>query len=253
MRRSARLHPYDEDREKGRFKKKCQVKNHVDFSEDSSKILCLKTSKRITHKQRENLIDNGVIDDETRNICKHCFETNQPTTSLNTQNASNPTDKDSEVDNEFNFFEIGKYLQSLIQLDTKKLFKNKTKNIGSLLEYNVCDWVLDRPHELLLLIGTMCGVDMNTASESKINIISKIIELIYYCNNSRLVLPNHFLENLLSYTFTNSRTYTNFLANRSPGGSYSYITSWLNTQANDPIQFPEGLVKAVFDNNQTIG
>ena len=85
------------------------------------------------------------------------------------------------------------------------------------------------------------------------NIVAKIIELIYYSHNSKLILPNHFLENLLSYCFTNCKTYTNFVGARGPGGSYSYVAKWLNSQANEPIKFPDGFVKAIFDNNQKIG
>ena len=66
-------------------------------------------------------------------------------------------------------------------------------------------------------------------------------------------MPNHFLESLLCYSFTNSKTISNFLGSRSPGGSNSYISSWLDHQANEPIKCPPGLIKAVFDNNQKIG
>ena len=51
---------------------------------------------------------------------------------------------------------------------------------------------------------------------------------------------------------TNSKTFCNFLGNRSPGGSY-FSSTWLNEQASEAIKFPPGLVKSIFDNNQKIG
>ena len=80
-----------------------------------------------------------------------------------------------------------------------------------------------------------------------------MIELIYYCRYSKLVLPNHLIESLLCYSFTNSKSYANFLGNRAPGGSYTYLISWLKQLANNPLKFPNGLCKSVFDNNQKIG
>ena len=45
----------------------------------------------------------------------------------------------------------------------------------------------------------------------------------------------------------------NFVGSRSPAGSNSYLSSWLSEQAQDPVECPKGLIKAVFDNNQIIG
>jgi len=43
------------------------------------------------------------------------------------------------------------------------------------------------------------------------------------------------------------------MGNRAPGGSYFYINTWLNVQASHPLKFPDGFVKAIFDNNQKVG
>ena len=68
-----------------------------------------------------------------------------------------------------------------------------------------------------------------------------MMELIYYCRNSKLVLPNHLIESLLCYSFTNSKSYANFLGNRATGGSYTYLISWLKQQASNTLKFPNGL------------
>ena len=127
------------------------------------------------------------------------------------------------------------------------------KHVESLAHFNPGEWLYKRPSDLVNLLANIFDMDINTAGDKKRKIIVKIVELISYCRNSKLVLPNHFLENLLCYSFTNSKSYANFLGSRAPGGSYSYITSWLTREATNPIKCPSGIVKAIFDNNQKVG
>ena len=115
------------------------------------------------------------------------------------------------------------------------------------------EWLSQRPPELIQFICSLCDFDLNTSKESKLSVVAKIVELIYYSKNSKLVLPNHFMENVYAYSLTNCKTFCNYFGTRSPGGSYHYMSSWLNMQNNESIPFPEGLVKAIFDNNQKIG
>ena len=147
------------------------------------------------------------------------------------------------------FYNLGNELSTIVATDVVDLYSHgeDIKHLEHLTNYKPLEWLAGRPPELVHMLANICQVDINTATVSKLKIVSKIIELIYYCRNSKLVLPNHFLENLLSYSLTNCKTYSNYLGNRSPGGSYSYLISWLNSQASDPTPFPDGLVKAVFD------
>ena len=103
------------------------------------------------------------------------------------------------------------------------------------------------------LIGSICDVNVNTANKKKLIVFAKVIELIYHCLNSRTILPNHQIDNLLCYSLTNCKSYLNYIASRSPGGGYTYIANWLKQQCKQPNPFPTGLVKAVFDNNQKVG
>ena len=130
---------------------------------------------------------------------------------------------------------------------------HKVKQIEALNSYHSSEWLLKRPQVLMLLLCNLCKIDINTAGPSKLNVLAKIIELIYYWRNCKLVLPNHLVESLLCYSFTNSKSYANFLGNRFPCGSYTYLTSWLKQQASNPLKFCNDLCKAVFDNNQKIG
>ena len=45
------------------------------------------------------------------------------------------------------------------------------------------------------LLANICDIDINTTGDKKRKIIAKIVEVINYCRNSKLVLINHFLEN----------------------------------------------------------
>ena len=170
-----------------------------------------------------------------KSICKICLDRNTSSTSSSRKAMSkgNENEKaeisakvgeesESEgLENEEKAeicMKVGEELYSLIAKDVKNLYKSNAeiKKIETLVDYKANDWVLDRPAEILHLIGCICGIDLNVACEKKLNIVAKIIELIYYSHDSKLILPNHFLENLLSYCFTNCKTYTNFVVARGP-------------------------------------
>ena len=152
-------------------------------------------------------------------------------------------------------YNLGNEISKLIKSDVAQLHNiaSKQRDIKSLVEHDPLRWLNQRPEELVHLLCNLCETDINITSEKKLNIICKIVELIYYCRNSKLVLMQHFTENLMSYIFTNCKSYCSFIGSRSPGGSYSYIQNWLNQQSHTAIPFPEGLAKSVFDNNQKVG
>ena len=87
-------------------------------------------------------------------------------------------------------------------------------------------------------------VAINTTGTKKLIALAIIIELIYYCANSRTVFPN---------SFTNCKSCLSFLGSRSPWGAYMYVTNWLKQQSKEPLKYPKELVKSVFDNNQKVG
>ena len=131
--------------------------------------------------------------------------------------------------------------------------KNQTGSLQGLNNFDVIHWLSSRPTELLYLICKLCSVDISCDSSKKPTIVAKVIKLIYYCRASKLVLPNHFLENILCYSFTNCKSNLNFQGSRSPGGAYTFTKSWVKELAQDPIVFPQGLVKVVFNNCQKVG
>ena len=100
--------------------------------------------------------------------------------------------------------EIGDDLSKLISSDVNKLrCKNQIGSLQELNNFDVIHWLSSRPTELLHLICKLWNVDINCDSSKKATIVAKVIELIHYCRVSILVLPNHFLENILCYSITN--------------------------------------------------
>ena len=99
----------------------------------------------------------------------------------------------------------------------------------------------------------MRNIDVNTATDKNLMKIIKVLELIYSCYNSKLILPMHFQDNVLLYSLTNSKTMVNYCNTFSPSGGYNFPSNWLNKLADKPISFPSRLSRAVSDNNQKVG
>ena len=204
------------------------------------------------------LLARNIVHQETKFICKECvklvFEASSFIRSAehldnNSDDNSDNVSEDEDKKLVLKSYELGKKLSSRIQSDILKLYKmgaTKQNEITKLMNHDPLKWLNNRPLELVHFLCNLCEIDVNATKEKKLNIISKIIELIYYCRNSKLVLPQHFTENLMCYALTNCKTYSNLLGNRSPGGSYPYLQLWLNQQKDKEIVFPSGLVKSIF-------
>lgn len=83
--------------------------------------------------------------------------------------------------------------------------------------------------------------------------LAKCVELIYGSENSKLIVPLSFHENLLVYSVSRSKQLLTYNSRVAPAGSTDTISNWLTDQASTPVEFPKGLVRTVFDNEQVIG
>ena len=112
-----------------------------------------------------------------------------------------------------------------------------------------------RPAALVELILALSCVptEINDLPNKEAHVVSKIIELIYGLRKSRIVLPVSFMENLNIYTQTRNKKLMAYSSKTAPRGSIIYIESWLSKQASEPIKLPDGMVRAIFDNEQKIG
>lgn len=149
--------------------------------------------------------------------------------------------------------EMAQYLLPYVKSDISEMYNEKDKcSLSTLLGYSPEKWLSQRPKALVGLLRELCGYkDTMTGEESKK--VAKCIELIYGCHNSKLVLPLSFQENLLVYSLCRSKQLVSYNSRMYPAGSSDFISKWLTDQSNQPVEFPNGLVRAVFDNEQVIG
>ena len=83
--------------------------------------------------------------------------------------------------------------------------------------------------------------------------LARLIEQIYKSQSSCLVLLLAFKEGLIMCRISNSSLLSALNSKSKPSGSHSFITSWLNKSAECLINFPPGVVRVVFDNEQVAG
>ena len=116
-------------------------------------------------------------------------------------------------------------LRDTVQMDiTDDIYNNeKIEKIDDLVSFSRLDWISKRPAGLVHFLSSLCSIALNNANKKKLKLIGKTIELICYCQNSKLVLPEHFIVNLVSHTCTNSKINCNFQGRLSPDGSYSSL------------------------------
>ena len=171
----------------------------------------------------------------------------------NEQNEGEKTQQEQNLEAlYYSIVDIGKKIEGDIDNDIKEMPLQTLKTYKDIIDYEPSLWLAERPENLLHLLSTICNIDLNTTTPDQVILICKIVELIYACKKSRMILPNHFIENLLCYSCTNCKTFISFLSERGPCGSYTFLSNWLKEHGKEPLEFPKGLVKAVFDNSQKI-
>ena len=145
-------------------------------------------------------------------------------------------------------------LNKTLSVDVTKLYNEKPcKDSGSVLSFDVEKWINERPQKLLTHLRQLCNLDDSSRSNF---LLAKLIEQIYKCRNSRLVLPLGFRENLvqvITYKLSNNALLSALNSRTKPYGSYTFLSTWLNKTAGSEIKFPNGIVRVVFDNEQVIG
>ena len=142
-------------------------------------------------------------------------------------------------------------LDKILSADVTKLYYEKPcKDSGSVLSFNVDTWINERPQKLLTHLRKLCNLDDSSRSNF---LLTKMVEQIYKCRNSRLVLPLGFRENLVTYKLSNNALLSALNSSTKPCGSHTFLSTWLNKAAESEIKFPNGIVGVVFDNEHVIG
>ena len=138
-------------------------------------------------------------------------------------------------------------LHRLIAKDVTRLHNEKPcKDMDTVLTYDINNWL----SELVKHLQELCNLDFSPHSQYP---LGKVIEQIYNCRNTRLILPLDFRENLITYKLSNNPFLFALNSSATSSGSHTYLTSRLNEAASTEIEFPPGTVRVVFDNKQIIG
>ena len=179
------------DKETGRFRNTCGALIHDDFGPENGTATLFDLVKRPSIKSEDykTLLAKGIINDETKYICGSCFQTavgNSQKTNENTNNNAEDSITDSYVDQDDEdlidrCIDLGKEIRRLIVHDIKNT--GNTDSIPELKDFNPLNWLTDRPMPLLHLLCSISNVDINTVGRSKIVLLSKIVELLYYTIN----------------------------------------------------------------------
>ena len=244
----------------GRFTKSCGSLIHSKESDENNLKDIKGVKPRVKQTDILKLLSLNIITTDTKCICITCLEKALPDyyqskpEQSNEPNCDEPTDKLSAPK------EYTQLIDSIccqIKTDISNIYTNcEGYNDLNQLRHLSPEIILkQRPENLVKLIFSLCGISSaeKRKDEKDYLIIAKIIELIYGVRNSRLVMPVSFCENIITYTATHSKKLVNYNAKVSPAGSYWFIENWLTSQAVEPVIFPEGMVRCLFDNEQKVG
>ena len=215
-RRSSRLNAKaNVVRKKGRYATSCgsSIHDKTSNSELCTQYIDLIKKENILASQYQELIQKGVVTEESLLTCKHCFNSVISSKTINPAHEieTNLSDENSDEGRAIEYIELVEELRDRVQMDITDIYYNeKIEKIDDLIRFNRLDWISKRPAELVNFLSGLCSIDLNAVNEKKLNLICKTIELIYYYRNSKLVLPKHFIENLVSYTCTSSKINCNF-------------------------------------------
>ena len=204
----------------------------------------------------QTLKDKGIITNSISIICKSCLERCKDSTKFqeNVETENNSESGSEDIDHSCN---IEMPLESVTEItsNAKTLFLNQSENLklDNLIDFDARKRLQQQAVTLVIPVAHLRNIDVNTAADKKLMKIIKTLELIYSCQNSKLILPMYFQDNLLLYSLTNSKTMVNYCNTFLPSGGYNFLSNWLSKLADKPISFPSGLARAVFDYNQKVG
>ena len=258
-------------RHSNRWKKDCKC----DFHTGNESKLHDVTARKCSRNLLDELIRKGIFTSNRRYVCQECLDkyraregnlADVPCIPLNEKETvlqqkekeiAKPFPEESteveEIDNGERD-DLEKYMKSLqeqIAQDVTFSYNEKCcKGMAKVLTYDINTWLSHRPEELIKHLQQLCNLDN---SEHSHYILAKLIEQIYNRRNRRLVLPLSFREILITYILSNNPLLSALNCSSKPSASHTYLTSWLNSSASSEIEFPEGIERVVFDNEQIIG
>ena len=158
---------------------------------------------------------------------------------------------EAAIDDTTTYDEFMELLCSHVKNDVRKVYMERpSRDMNSLLSYDIQNWLCERLPRLTHYLKKLCSLGN---SRKSLYLLMKLIEQIYNCCNQQLVVPLLLRDNFVTYKKLNSPMLSTLKASSTPSGLYTCLSSWLNNAASKPIEFSQGLVRVVFDNEQVIG
>ena len=111
--------------------------------------------------------------------------------------------------------------------DISNIKEEDSISFDGLSSFDPCNWLGQRPFDLVPLICNLCGYSLPAENLPKpvLMKVVKIIKIIYGARNSRIVLPLSFYENVVTFTQTRNKKLIKINNRISPGNLLIYCFS----------------------------
>lgn len=149
---------------------------------------------------------------------------------------------------------LGSSLEQNIELDILDL-KSRSNTIDYLRSLDVNKYLKERPAPILEFYKSICRFTRKMTPESRkmaTNYLCKSLEALYGARNLKFIAPFSFMENLMIYYMSQSKTAAEIFGSSCPGGVYSTLKSFIHRETTSELKCPDGDVVVAFDNNQRL-
>ena len=170
---------------------------------ERTQLTDVKKGKKLRKSLYTCFVDSGLLSRNSKYICKTCIANYKSAVGLPRDNPDRSplVSQDGDCAGSSTTAEtLMEELEAGIRNDCRRLYKEKP--------CATIDMLVKSPKELVSFISNIC--DLNPENETAAFQICKVIEQLYSCVNQRLVLPNAFRYNLLTYSLSNSELIVNF-------------------------------------------
>ena len=151
---------------------------------------------------------------------------------INIESHDDSTEANSTATTEFQDETLLAPVAGLIKQDIAKLWKDKScTKADYLVNYKPSNWIKERPLPLIKLLEKPTNNTIN--NDHGCLGIAYLIEQLYSSRNEKLVLPLSFRHNILTYSFSHSRSLIDANNSFFPAGSNTYLTNWLTKNAEN--------------------
>ena len=168
---------------------KCDLRT----TNNKSKVINIRVKKR-SQKTIDSLIKKGVFTKRQNYICDDCFNHDFRNLEVNKETEEKEYNVDTASPSDFDdspsqktLVEFENMVEKLIPEGITSLYKEKPcSNPKSALLCDVNKWNASHPEDLRNLLKVICKLDDTPHSNY---LLANLIEQIYECQNSRIVLP----------------------------------------------------------------